>query len=188
MAWRMAAMPQNDLAFMYLRGMGIKQATYEQQAKVQEAQGIAGQGYKSATASNGKQVTVPPGSTYSGSATTSTGTQVTVPPGSSYQGAAPIATPGSTIKSLSEEILKMPLAMINYASTIPQVVTSMVNSMISQVIQQGVNKMTAPIDEQIIKARNQAGQSLGQMQGAVQSGIINATTPSSSGNNQYFGR
>jgi hypothetical protein len=176
MAWRMAAMPQNDLAFMYLRASSIKQATYDQQAELQKAQGIAGQGYKSVDHS--KLTTV----------TASNGKQVSVPAGSDYTGTQSITTPGSTVKSISEEILKMPLSMLNYASTIPQVVTSMVNSMITQVIQSGVNKLTDPIDQQIIKARNQASQSLNQMQSQVQNGIIQGTTPSTRSNNTYFGR
>jgi hypothetical protein len=170
MAWRMAAMPQNDLAFTYLRAAGLQQAAYQQQSELQKAQAIAGQGYKSVDSSKTRQ------------ATASNGKQVTVPAGSDYTGAQSITTPGSTVKSISEEILKMPLSMLNYANTIPQVVTSMVNSMITQVIQSGVNTVTAPIDAQIVKARNQAGQSLGQMQSAVQSGIVNATTSSSSTN------
>jgi|GEM_PF-978351 len=192
MRWRMMAMPQNDLASIYLCGEGRKQAAYNQQAELQKAQAIAGQGYKSVTASNGKQVTVPPGSDYAGKdreVTTSSGAKVSAPASSSYAGSPTITTPASSVKSTVERIFQLPMAMLENAKSIPEVVTSMVNSMISQVIQQGVNKMTAPIDEQIIKARNQAGQSLGQMQSAVQSGIVNATTPSNrSGNNQYFGR
>jgi hypothetical protein len=173
MAWRMAAMPQNDLAFTYLRAMSVKQATYEQQAQLQQAQGIAGQGYKGqeSSSSNRRPYT----------ATSSSGGKLTVPPGSTYTGSTQsIQTPGSSIKALTDEILQLPIKMVEYAQTIPQVITSMVTSMISQLIQSGVDKVTAPIDAQIVKARNQVGQSLGQMQAQVQGGIIKATTPSSS--------
>jgi proline dehydrogenase len=159
----MAAMPQNDLGFIYLRAASVKQIAYNQQAELQKAQAVAGQGYKSVDTSKTTEKT------------TSSGSKVTVPSGSDYKGTQSITTPGSTVKSISEEVLKMPLSMLNYANTIPQVVTSMVNSMISQVIQQGVTKMTAPIDAQIVKARNQAGASLNQMQSAVQNGITSGT-------------
>ena len=69
-AWRMAAMPQNDLGFIYLRAAGVKQTAYAKQAELQKAQAVAGQGYKSVdtskttekTTSSGSKVTVPAGS------------------------------------------------------------------------------------------------------------------------------
>jgi hypothetical protein len=171
MRWRMMAMPQNDLATIYLCAEGRKQAVYQQQAQLQIAQGVSGQGYRSAEKSSSSNR-----GPYT--ATTSSGGKVTVPPGSDYTGAQNITTPGSTVKSVAEEILQMPMKMLEQAQTIPQVVTGMVNSMITQLIQTGVNTITAPIDQQIVKARNQAGQSLNMMQSQIQSGITNSGSSS----------
>jgi len=117
-AWRRAAMPQNDLAFMYFRGIALQSESFRQKEEEQKFKGTAGQGYKSVTASSGKQVTVPPGS--------------------DYKGAEKIVTPGSTIKDLVSKVLGMPIDMVALSRSIPEIVAAMVTQMLTNMINQGL--------------------------------------------------
>ncbi len=140
--WRRMAMPQNDLATWLLCAESRKQAAYQAMVIQKSVEGQAGQGHISLEKSK-----------------------------SDKPDKQNISVPGSTLKSLTDEILQLPLKMIEYAKSIPEVVTSMVTSMITQLIQSGVTKLTEPIDQQIINARSKYFGTLNQMQSAVQSGL-----------------
>ncbi|HLM84398.1 MAG TPA: hypothetical protein VK254_04305 [Candidatus Bathyarchaeia archaeon] len=178
-AWQAAAQPQNDLAFTYLRGVSFKQAAYDQQAAASQAEGVAGQGVKGKekTASNGRQLTAPGDK----QAIASNGRAISVPAASDYKGQN-IVTTGSQIGSMINEINMMPMRMLSFAQTIPQVVTSMVNQMISQYIQQGATN--------IINGSNSGGSSAAmsqqfqqQSQMLIQNGVRTMASP-----NMFFGR
>ncbi|MFH0930199.1 MAG: hypothetical protein V1814_03030 [Candidatus Moraniibacteriota bacterium] len=166
MAWRMAAMPQNDLAFTYLRAESYKQAAYNQEAQARMSEGQAGQGYKSKEA------------------TTSSGAKVTVPSGSDYKGQN-ITTAGSDIKELANEVtIRMKTQMLSLARSIPEVVTAMVNQMLTQVIQQGVTSMTSSGGSgSSFNMSSMTSQMTGQAQSLIQSGVRSAASP-----NMFFGR
>ena len=102
---------------------GFKQAAYNQEIAAKQAEGVAGQGVK------GKETAPKQGPT--SQALSGSGKYVTVPSGSNYKGQN-ITTPGSMIGSLMNEVNMMPMKMLSFAQTIPQVVTAMVNQMISQ--------------------------------------------------------
>lgn len=178
-AWQAAAQPQNDLAFTYLRAASFKQAAYEQEVAAKQAEGVAGQGIKSreATTSSGAKVTVP--GAKDRDVMTSSGARVSVPAGSSYQGQN-ITVPGSRLGNLMNEVSLAPLRMLNFAQTIPQVVTGMVNQMISQVIQQGANQIINPGSG---GSSNMSAQMTSQAQSLIQSGVRTMASP-----NMFFGR
>lgn len=178
MAWRMAAMPQNDLAFTYLRAESYKQAAYNQEAAAKQAEGQSGGGY----ASKERKLTVP--GAKDSQATTSSGATVSVPAISDYKGQN-IDTPGSMIGSLAEDVtIRMKTQMLSMARSIPEVVTAMVTSMMTQVIQQGVTKMTSPGGSgSSFNSSSMTSQMTGQAQYLIQSGVRQAASP-----NMYFGR
>lgn len=159
--WQMSGAPQNDLAFTTLRGASFKQAAYDQEAEKKKAEGIAGQGYKGVEQS---QNTTP--------ATASNGRQVTVPSGSDYKGESPISTPGSTVKSTAEAGLQSPLQILENAHSFPEVITSIAMQMITQVIQQGLNQVGNKL------GIGSLGINAGQIQQLIQSGA--RTAPNSS--------
>ncbi|OGI25616.1 MAG: hypothetical protein A3J76_06090 [Candidatus Moranbacteria bacterium RBG_13_45_13] len=159
MAWRMAAMPQNDLAFTYLRAMSFQQEAFRTEEEKKKAEGVAGQGYKSVTASNGKQVTVPSGSDYKGSQN--------------------ITTPASTVGALVNKGLGMNLDTVSLTQSIPDIVSNMVVGMLTQFLNQGLVKITQTIDQQIMQIRAQTGLPAIQIQNFIQSGARTAPNPSS---------
>jgi hypothetical protein len=170
MAWRMAAMPQNDLAFTYLRAASFKQAAYDQQVAASTAEGVAGQGMKSKEASTSNRGPL--------TGTSSSGGKYTIPPSSS---ATPqnITVRGQALGYLQSEVEMIPLRMLSMAQTIPQVVTGMVNQMISQVIQNGANQIINPGSG----GSNMNQQMSSQMQNMIQNGVRQAASP-----NMFFGR
>jgi hypothetical protein len=158
----MAAMPQNDLAFTYLRGVSFKQAAYNQEAAAKQAEGVSGQGYKSKE--EAANITVP---------------------GSGYYDAPKITTTGSDIKELANEVtIRMKTQMLSMARSIPEVVTAMVTSMMSQVIQQGVTKMTSSGGSgSSFNMSSMTSQMTSQAQYLIQNGARQAASP-----NTFFGR
>lgn len=172
MAWRMAAMPQNDLAFTYLRAASFQQAAYNQESQARIAEGQAGQGYK------GKEST---SSSNRGSytAVSSQGGKVTVPPGSNYTGGQQITTPGSTIASLTTQIQNMPVQMLTLARSIPELATAMVNQMITQVIQNGVTNMISggSAGGGASMTQGMMNSATSQMQGLIQGGVRSVANP-----------
>lgn len=168
-AWRMAAMPQNDLAFTYLRAAGFKESSYQQEAAARQAEGVAGQGLKGkekvnqgpareAIASNGRAVSVPAGSDYKGQN---------------------ITTPGSVIGSLTNEVNSMPIKMLTLARSVPEVVTAMVNQLISQIIQKGLTQMISPSGSSSSSSvfQNSLNSASNQAQQLIQNGIRSAASP-----------
>jgi len=129
--------PQNSLAYTYLRGTALQQATFQLEAEKQKAEGQAGGGVKSKeSGSSSKGPTT---------ATSSTGGKVTVPPGSSYTGEQKITTPGSVIKDMIGEVQSMPVKMVSLARSIPEIVAGMVTSMLTQMIRQGISTATSKV-------------------------------------------
>ena len=173
-AWQAAAQPQNDLAFTYLRAAGFQQAAYNQQAAASKAEGVAGQGVK------GKEAAPKPQGPTS-QAQASNGNFVTVPSGSTYQGQS-ITTPGSMIGSLMNEVNMMPMKMLSFAQTIPQVVTAMVNQMISQYIQQGATTLINGSSSGGMSSSQMSSQMTNQAQNLIQNGARQAASP-----NTFFG-
>ena len=174
-AWQAAAQPQNDLAFTYLRAQSFKQAAYDQEAAAKKAEGVAGQGVK------GKEAPVNQGPVRS--ATASNGNQVSVPAGSDYKGQS-ITTPGSIIGNLMNEVNTMPIKMLTLARSVPEVATAMVNQMISQIIQKGVTQMISPTGSSGGMSTSQMTSQMGsQMQNLIQNGARQAASP-----NMFFGR
>lgn len=173
MGWRVAAQPQNDLAFQYLQAKSVQQAAYDQEATAKQAEGVAGQGLK------GKETTKANQSP-ARQATASNGRQVSVPAGSDYKGQN-ITTPGSMIGNLVNEVNMIPMRMLSFAQTIPQVVTGMVSQMISQVIQNGVTNMISGGSSS--SNSNMSQQFNSQMQSLVQNGVRTMASP-----NMFFGR
>ena len=175
-AWRKAAEPQNDLAFTYLRAVSFKKSAYEQDAAAKQAEGVAGQGIKSKEEKpswNMKKT----GETM----TTSSGAKVTVPTGSDYKGQK-ITTPGSIVGNLMNEIQMMPVRMLNFAQTIPQVVTAMANQMISQVIQQGTTSIINGGSGGGFDMSSMGSSMTSQMQNMIQGGVRTMASP-----NMFFG-
>ncbi|MFA5872044.1 MAG: hypothetical protein WC858_05010 [Parcubacteria group bacterium] len=176
-AWRIAGQPQNDSGYYLIQGMSQKQAAYESTVERQIAQGVAGQGFKGVDKSQSKSpYTVPAGNGHgaytvpgapSRTATAGNGAQVTVPPGSDYQGQA-ISTPGSIVAMTVAQIQNMGVQMIAMARSIPDVVASMVTQMLTQMMEQGIAKVTQPIDQALSQAHNST---LGAMQQGIQSGM-----------------
>jgi hypothetical protein len=171
-AWQAAAQPQNDLAFTYLRAASFKQAAYDQEVGAKKSEGQAGSGVV------GKEKPINNGPT--SQAMASNGKFVTVPAGSDYKGQS-ITTPGSMIGSLMNEVNMMPMRMLSFAQTIPQIVTSMANQMISQYIQQGATN--------IINGKSSGSSSAAmsqqmdmQAQMLIQNGVRQAASP-----NMFFG-
>ena len=162
--WLRGGMPQNSTETYYLLGKAKRQEALRQKEQQQIAEGTANQGFTSdttATSNSGKYTTA---GSLDGEVTTSTGSKVTVPSWSSYT-TSKIKTPGSTKKSFTDEMLAMPMRILENAKSIPQVITAMVTNMITQVINQGLATVTDPIDNTL------KGYSVSQMQSNVQSGI-----------------
>ena len=157
--WRGAAMPQNDLALLALRGSSFKQEAFRTEEEKKKAEGVAGQGYKSVTASNGKQVTVPPGSDYTGSQN--------------------ITTPASTVGALVNKGLGMDLDTVSLTQSIPDIVSNMVVGMLTQFLNQGLVRITQTIDQQIMQIRAQTGLPAIQIQNYIQGGARTAPNSSS---------
>ena len=116
-AWNQAAKPQNDLAYMYMRGLDVQQNAYASQAEVKKAEGVAGAGYQSKTSGGNK--------------TTGEGGQIT--------------TPGSTQKDLVTKVQSMPIDMVALSRTIPEIVAGMVTGMLTQMLNKGLVTVTSKL-------------------------------------------
>lgn len=83
-----------------------------------------------------------------------------------------ISTPGSTVKSTAEAGLQAPMQILENASSVPEVITSIAMQMITQVIQQGLNQVGNKL------GIGSLGINAGQIQQLIQSGA--RTAPNSS--------
>lgn len=110
-AFDQAMRPQNDLAFMYMRGIDTKQSSYNTQAKVKEAEGVAGAGFQS------KKSGGTPGNPDSGK----------------------IETPGSSQKDISSKIQGSPVDRITAAQSMPDVIAAMVSQVLAQMLNKGMS-------------------------------------------------
>jgi len=167
------ARSENDSALIALRAQSLKQAAAQQQAMSKLAEGVAGQGNKSKE----KKITVP--GAKDGQVMASNGKMVSVPAGSSYTGQQNITVTGSLLGDLKNEINNMPIRMLTLARSIPEVATAMVNQMIAQVIQQGAEKLATGNSS----SSNMSDQLKSQLQSSIQSGVRQAASP-----NMFFGK
>lgn len=139
--WNASGQPQNDLAFTYLRAMGLKQAAYEMKAESQKAEGLAGQGYasKKSTASSDSSKT-------SGSPdTTKWGKYGEGRYGSEGDEEESIDVVGSTFGYMANMGQSMAMRLIEQAKSIPEVAVNMVTSTLTQMVNQGINQAFSKI-------------------------------------------
>jgi hypothetical protein len=158
--------PQNGPAYYYNQGLSQAQVAYQQTVEKQIAQGIAGQGFTGVDKSQSKGPYSTPGAP-SRDVTASNGKQVTAPPGSDYQSQS-ISTPGSIVAMLTAQVQGMGVQMIAMAQSIPDIVASMVTQTLTQMMQQGIAKVTQPIDQALAQVHNST---IGAMQQGIQSGM-----------------
>jgi hypothetical protein len=118
-AWRQSFMPQNDAGMIALQGQALKQASFDQQAEVKKAEGVAGAGFE------GTKKGATPGKPDSGQITMS----------------------GSAAKDMAVKVQSMPIDMISMARSIPDVVSSMVTTMLTQMLNQGFNMANMKINQ-----------------------------------------
>ncbi len=134
-AWRMAAMPQNDLAFTWLRSLALDQAAFEIESKAKEAEGT-GHGFKS---KKKEESTITKWG--DGPYTPTKWGDGPYTPISEIEKRSKIVTPGSIIEDITAEIQKMPIKMITLARSIPDIVASLITQMLTKVIDQGLAKI-----------------------------------------------
>ena len=136
LCWQKSALPRNDVASVYLRAQALKQAELQMKADAQRTEALAGQGVAS------KKTTA---ASKDGTATASNGKQVSVPARSDYKGGESITMTGAMIGSLSNEINSMGIKMVEYARSLPEVVVNMVTATMTQMITQGVSQAFSKI-------------------------------------------
>jgi len=162
-AWTVAGQPQNDLAYRYLQGWSIKQEAFRQEEERRKAMGQAYSGFTGtqakSTSSRGPLT-----------ATSSQGGKLTIPPGSDYIPPEKITLPGSIVKDLTAEAQGMGMKMIEFANSIPEIVSEMVVQTLTNLINYGIKQITDPIDRSIMQFHNQVGTQIWNAQNQVQQG------------------
>lgn len=118
-AWRQSFMPQNDMGMIALRGQALKQESFQQEAEVKKAEGVAGAGFE------GTKKGGTPGNPDSGQITMS----------------------GSAAKDMLVKAQSMPIDMISMARSIPDIAVGMVTTMLTQMLNQGFNMATMKINQ-----------------------------------------
>jgi len=159
-AWTVAGQPQNDLAYRYLQGWSIKQEAFRQEEERRKAMG---QAYSGCTGTQAK-------STSSRGPLTAPGKKLTIPPGSDYIPPEKITLPGSIVKDLTAEAQGMGMKMIEFANSIPEIVSEMVVQTLTNLINYGIKQITDPIDRSIMQFHNQVGTQIWNAQNQVQQG------------------
>lgn len=162
-AWTVAGQPQNDLAYRYLQGWSIKQEAFRREEERRKAMGVAYSGFEGtkakSTSSRGPLT-----------ATSSQGGKLTIPPGSDYVPPEKISLPGSVVKDLTSEVQNMGTNMIEFARSIPEIISGMVVQTLTNLINYGIKQITDPIDRSIMQFRNQVGTQVWQTQYQIQQG------------------
>lgn len=167
-AFRKKGESQNDEGMILINAIALDKVSRESREEMQKTQGEAGKGFlptrgKTTTPSKTKQIVA------------SNGKIVTVPESSDYTGIAPVAegpisTPASLKEDITAEIENMGTNMITFAKSIPEVVANMVAQTLTSVITYGIRQVTDPIDKSISDVRNKVGTSINQTQSSIQQG------------------
>jgi len=162
-AWTVAGQPQNDLAYRYLQGWSIKQEAFRQEEERRKTMGVAYSGFTGtqakSTSSRGPLT-----------ATSSQGGKLTIPPGSDYVPPEKISLPGSVVKDITSEVQGMGVKMLEFARSIPEIVSGMIVQTLTNLINYGIKQITDPIDKSIMQTRNQIGTQIWQAQNQIQQG------------------
>ncbi|MDD5489055.1 MAG: hypothetical protein PHP25_00030 [Candidatus Moranbacteria bacterium] len=162
--------PQNDEAMIFLYATALDKTARESREEMQKTEGVAGKGFlptrgktttpspkpQQVVASNGKIVSVPSGSDYTGIAPVAEG---------------PVTLPPSLKEDIMAEVYNMGTNMITFAKSIPEVVANMVAQTLTNVITYGIRQVTDPVDKAITDTRNKVGTSINQAQSDIQSGM-----------------
>lgn len=155
--------PQNDEAMITIKAIALDKVSRESREEMQKTQSQSG-GF---LPTRGK-VTTPPKTKR---VVASNGKVVTVPEGSDYEGEGPVTLPPSLKEALVEEGYNMYTKMVEFANSIPEVVSSMVVQTLTSLINYGIKQVTDPIDKAISDVRNKVGTSINNAQSQIQSGV-----------------
>jgi hypothetical protein len=144
-AFTQAAKPQNSLGFMFMRGVDKMQLSYNSQAEVKKAEGVAGSGFQS------KKSGGTPGNPDSGK----------------------ITTPGSSQKDISSKIQGSPVDRITAAQSMPDVIAAMVSQVLAQMLNKGFSMATSQLGKVTGSGMGSLGSlgNIGNIQNMIQRGI-----------------
>jgi len=163
-AFRKSAEPQNDEGYITMRGSGEFAEAFRQQEELRKTKAQADQGFKGVEKKSSNRGPY--------TATSSTGGKYTVPASSGPASEEGLVTlPGSVLKDITSETQLMGVKMIEFARSIPEVVTNMVVQTLTNLINYGIRQVTDPIDKAIIDTRNKIGTSINQAQSSIQQGV-----------------
>lgn len=87
-----------------------------------------------------------------------------------------IDLPGSLVADLTSFAESLPMQIVAFARSVPEVIGTMAAQVLSQTIQNGIGKVTQPIDNQLRNIHNEAGGMMGNGLGTKYPGTGTTTT------------